>query len=42
MFTEVAEVNKWNRVIISYHDAQEQAKLEYMTKIRTRIMAKIF
>ena len=32
MFTAVAQVNKWKRVIISYHDAQEQAKLEYMTK----------
>ena len=32
MFSAVAEVNHWKRIIISYHDAQEQAKLEYMTK----------
>ena len=32
MFSAVAEVNRWKRIIISYHDAQEQAKLEYMTK----------
>ena len=32
MFSAVAEVNKWKRILISYHDAQLQAKLEYMTK----------
>ncbi len=32
MFSAVAEVNHWKRIIISYHDAREQAKLEYMTK----------
>ena len=32
MLTAVAEVNKWKRVIISQHDAQEHAMLEYMTK----------
>lgn len=31
IISAVAEVNKWKRVIISYHDAEEQAKLEYMT-----------
>ena len=30
MFSAVAEVNHWKRIIISYHDAQFQAKLEYM------------
>ena len=29
IFSAVAEVNKWKRVIISFHDAQQQAKLEY-------------
>jgi len=32
MFSAVGEINHWKRIIISYHDAQEQAKLEYMTK----------
>ena len=32
MLTALAEVNKWKRVIISQHDAEEQAKLEYMSK----------
>lgn len=32
MLTAVAEVNKWKRVVISQHDAEEQAKLEYMSK----------
>ncbi len=32
MLTAVAEVNKWKRVIISQHDAHQQAMLEYMTK----------
>ena len=30
MFSALAEVNKWKRVIISYHDAEQQAKLEYI------------
>ena len=42
MFTAVAEVNKWKRVIISYHDAQEQAKLEYMTKSERELWQKYF
>ena len=40
MFTAVAEVNKWKRVIISYHDAQEQAKLEYMSKSERELWQK--
>ena len=32
MLTAVAQVNKWKRVVISQHDAQEHAMLEYMTK----------
>ena len=32
MLKAVAEVNEWKRVIISQHDAQEQARLEYMSK----------
>ena len=32
MLIAVAEVNKWKRVVISQHDAQEQAMIEYMTK----------
>ena len=32
MFSAVGEINHWKRIIISYHDAQEQAKLKYMTR----------
>ena len=32
MLTAVAQVNKWKRVVISQHDAEEQTKLEYMSK----------
>ena len=32
MLTAVADVNKFKRVIISQHDAEQQAKLEYMSK----------
>ena len=42
MFSAVAEVNKWKRAIISYHDAQEQAKLEYMTKSERELWQKYF
>ena len=42
IFTAVAEVNKWKRVIISFHDAQEQAKLEYMTKSERELWQRYF
>ena len=42
MFSAVAQVNKWKRVIISFHDAQEQAKLEYMTKSERELWIKYF
>ena len=42
MFTAVAEVNKWKRVIISFHDAEEQAKLEYMTKSERELWQRYF
>ena len=42
MFSAVAQVNKWKRVIISFHDAQEQAKLEYMTKSERELWLKFF
>ena len=32
MLTAMVQVNKWKRAIISQHDAEQQAKLEYMTK----------
>lgn len=32
IFSAIAEVNKWKRVVISRNDAEQQAKLEYMTK----------
>ena len=42
MLTAVAEVNKWKRVIISQHDAEEKAKLEYMTKSERELWLKYF
>ena len=42
MLTAVAEVNKWKHVIISQHDAQEQAMLEYMSKAERHIWLKYF
>ena len=42
MLNAVAEVNKWKRVIISQHDAEEQAKLEYMTKSERELWQKYF
>ena len=42
MFSAIAEVNKWKRVIISYHDAQEQAKLEYMSKSERELWLNYF
>ena len=42
MLTAVAQVNRWKRFIISQHDAQEQAKLEYMTKSERQIWLNYF
>ena len=42
MLTAVAEVNRWKRFIISQHDAQEQAKLEYMSKFERQIWLNYF
>lgn len=42
MLTAVAKVNKWKRVIISQHDAEEKAKLEYMTKSERELWQKYF
>ena len=42
MFSAVAQINKWKRVIISYHDAEEQAKLEYITKSERELWKKYF
>ena len=42
MLTAVAEVNKWKRVIISQYDAEEYAKLEYMTKSERGLWQKYF
>ena len=42
MLTAVAEVNKWKRVIISQHEAEEQAKLEYMTKSERELWQRYF
>ena len=42
MRTAVAQVNKWKRIIISQHDAEEKAKLEYMTKSERELWQKYF
>ena len=42
MLTAVAQVNKWKRSIISQHDAEEQAKLEYMAKSERELWLKYF
>ena len=42
MLKAVAEVNKWKRVIISQHDAEEQARLEYMSKSERELWQKYF
>ncbi len=42
MLTAIAQVNKWKRAIISQHDAEEQAKLEYMAKSERELWLKYF
>ena len=42
MLTAVAQVNKWKRAIISQHEAEEKAKLEYMTKSERVLWFKYF
>ena len=40
--TAVAQVNKWKRAIISQHDAEQQAKSEYMSKSERELWQKYF
>ena len=42
MLKAIANVNKWKRLILSQHDAEEQAKLQYMTKTEQQIWQKYF
>ena len=42
MMTAVSEVNKWKHVIISQHDAEEQARLEYMSKAERELWKRYF
>ena len=42
MLTTIARVNKWKRAIISQHEAEEKAKLEYMTKSDRELWLKYF
>lgn len=42
LFSAIAEVNKWKRTIISYHEAELQAKLEYMTKSERELWLKYY
>ena len=39
---EIDEVNRWKRAIISQHEAEEKAKLEYMTPKEREIWRKYF
>lgn len=39
---EIEEVNRWKRAIITQHDAEEKAKLEYMTPAEREIWRKYF
>ena len=39
---EIREVNHWKRAIISQHDAEEKARLEYMTPSEREIWQKYF
>ena len=39
---EIEEVNRWKRSIISQHEAEEKAKLEYMTPSEREIWRKYF
>jgi len=42
MLAAVTQVNTWKRAIISQHDAEEKAKLEYMTKSEWELWLKYF
>ncbi|MBR6012825.1 MAG: MobA/MobL family protein, partial [Selenomonadaceae bacterium] len=42
MFSAIAEVNNWKRAIISRHDAEEQAKMEYLTKAERTLRQNYF
>ena len=42
MLTAITQVNKWKRAIISQHDAEEKAKLEYMSKAERGLWKKYF
>ncbi|MBR3204197.1 MobA/MobL family protein [Candidatus Saccharibacteria bacterium] len=42
MLTAIAQVNKWKRSIISQHEAEEKAKLEYMAKSERILWLKFF
>ncbi len=37
IYSAISEVNKWKRILISYHDALFQAKFEYMTKSERKL-----
>lgn len=42
MLTAVANVNRWKRFIISQHDAEEKAKMEYMSKTERQLWLRYF
>ena len=42
MMSALRQVNKWKRLVVSQHEAEEQAKLEYMTKEEQKIWRRYF
>ena len=42
MMSALTQVNKWKRLVVSQHEAEEQAKLEYMTKEEQKIWRRYF
>ena len=42
MMSALRQVNKWKRLVVSQHEAEEQAKIEYMTKEEQKIWRRYF
>ena len=42
VMSKIVEVNRWKRAIISQHEAEEKAKLEYMTPSEREVWRKYF
>lgn len=42
MMSALTQVNKWKRLVVSQHEAEEKAKLEYMTEEEQKIWRRYF